>query len=120
MAAALNSQSSLSPHLSPPLLRTTPSPTSVIPQLQSYLLSKNYTALQCASLSHVIGDTACQPITGKKNVKMFPKPYYKYDCNTVCLKNFIPIRSLAYRLGYHKAIILLLLCYPCMNHYTCK
>ena len=62
---------------------------------------------------------------------MFPILYYKYDCNIVCHKHFIMIHSLVGRLdyheaivsitlGYHKALIFSLLCYQCMNCYTCK
>ena len=94
------------------------------------MLSKNYITVQYASL--IIGESAYQPIISKwvfKNVTMFPIPYYEYDCNTVCHKHFIMIHLLVYRQGYreailsttlvyHKAIILLLLCYQCMNHYA--
>ena len=62
---------------------------------------------------------------------MFPTLYYECDCNPVCHKNFVKINSLVYRLGYrdaivsitlgdHKAILLLLLRYQCMNHHTYK
>ena len=62
---------------------------------------------------------------------MLPILCYQYDCNTVCHENFIKIHLLVYRLGYpeaivsiilgyHKAIILLLFHYQCMNCYTCK
>lgn len=55
--------------------------------------------------------------------------YYEYDYNNVCHENFITAHSLAYRLGYHeaivsitqsyhKAIIAPVLSYQCINHYT--
>ena len=62
---------------------------------------------------------------------MFPLWYYVHDCDTLWHKSFIMTHSLVYRLGYHeemvsitldnhKAIILLLLWYQCMNPHTCK
>ena len=66
-----------------------------------------------------------------KNVTMFATLYNEHDGNTEFHKSFITIYSFVYRLGYHeaivsitlgynKAIILLLLCFQYMNHYTCK
>ena len=63
-------------------------------------------------------------VSGFKNVTMFPILCSKYGYNTVCHKNFTTINSLVYKLceviisvtlDYHKAIILLFLCYQCMN-----
>ena len=63
------------------------------------------------------------------NKTMFSILYYEYVCNTVCHKIFIIIHLLAYRQDYHeaillitlichKAIVLLLFCYQCMNFYA--
>ena len=63
------------------------------------------------------------------NITVFSILYYEHACNTVCHKIFIIIHLLAYRQDYHeairlitlmchKAIVLLLFHYQCMNCYA--
>ena len=74
-------------------------------------------------LSLAFGENIKSIITGNQllfflNVILLLILYYEYDFNTVHHKNFVKIHSLVYRVGYCGAIILLFLCYQCMNHYS--
>ena len=91
-------------------------------------------SLSAVSLSLIIGETislSSPQVCVCFNKTMFPLWYYVHDCDTLWHKSFIMTHSLVYRLGYHeemvsitldnhKAIILLLLWYQCMNPHTCK
>lgn len=77
------------------------------------------------------GETAYQSILRGmclKNIYMTIFLILYMNMDTVCSKNFIKSHSLVHRLGYHEAItklytgyhkkiLLMLLCYQCMNHY---
>ena len=89
-------------------------------------------SLSAVSLSLIIGETislSSPQVCVCFNKTMFPLWYYVHDCDTLWHKSFIMTHSLVYRLGYHeemvsitldnhKAIILLLLWYQCMNPHT--
>lgn len=66
-------------------------------------------------ISLMVYETLYQPIITsvflKKKVTMFPILFSEYGCDIVYPKSVIMIHSLVYSLGYHEAIILLLLCH---------